>query len=171
MVVKGKQQDTDLCWAGCLEWLFWYYNIVMPQANIVTQVKGRFINQGATDTEIVNGLNGLILVDGQSYYQVNCSSFGGFYHPMQLRNALVNNGPFIAGLNTGEPGHAVVLCGSLYDKNLLFQADLFDDLRAVTIFDPADGEYKPKDSSFYLQKTAVVITFAVNQITVPSARL
>lgn len=153
------QQGQQLCWAACLEWRFRQAGIPIPQASIVKQVKGQFIDQAATDDEIINALNGLKFDYGQELYTLNCCYFYGATIPWVVKHELNNNCPIFVTYNAGLMKHMVVLYQASFTEGVIW-----DDLHSVLIFDPGNGQDREVSAGVFYNDVQTCISLSINKI-------
>ena len=119
--IAAIQQDTQWCWAACIQMLFRYYGFEMSQKKIVTSTWGSVVNMPATDKQIMNDLNSQWIDDaGVSFRATSQPVNGG-----SAAQELMNNQPLIIC----TLGHAMVLTSLLYDRNVVTAQG--NDLEAV----------------------------------------
>jgi hypothetical protein len=101
--INKPQFKSQWCWAACIEMVFEYYGLYVPQSVIVEQTWGQIINMPAQPGEILQNLNrNWIDALGRRFY-VQSNLFTVSF--AQASQDLSNNMPLIIGTQ----GHAMVL--------------------------------------------------------------
>src|SRR5207253_2814944 len=125
---------------------------------IVAQVKGRIIDQGAYDHEILDALNGLTFDYGHNKYQLSCNYIWTAPCPWVLKDHLNTNQSLFVSYDADIMRHMVVVHQATF-----IEGAIWDSLHYVVIFDPANGQNRVVDAdTFYRDaKTCMSISITV----------
>ena len=99
------------CWAACIEMVFRYYGLYIPQAVIVQQTWGNIINLPGSPRQILANLNRPWRDAYGRTFSVLGDSFSA--NPMTASRDLAQNMPLIIG----TMGHAMVLTALYYTRD------------------------------------------------------
>ena len=104
----GGQHQSEWCWAASISMVFAYYDMDVPQEEIVRQAWGTIVNQPGQPLQILQSLNrNWVDANGQTFKAVgNVISA----NPVTAAQDLSNNMPLIIG----TLGHAMVLTALTY---------------------------------------------------------
>lgn len=111
LMIAKVQRNTQWCWAACIEMVFFYYGLSVPQEWIVQQTWGGLVNNPGTPEQIVSNLNRTWMdAIGRSFY-VSGDTYSANH--VTASQDLSNNKPLIIG----TMGHAMVLTSVQYITN------------------------------------------------------
>lgn len=128
--VSALQQQSEWCWAACIEMVFRYYGYVVPQARIVRETWGSVVNMPGQPEQILDDLNRVWVDASRRKFQSTADSM------------TANAATAVADLQEDRPliigalGHAVVLTALTYDVNTYSGAW---QVVAATVRDPWPG--------------------------------
>jgi hypothetical protein len=108
--VQAFQEQTQWCWAACIEMVFTFWGHPIDQQDIVTQTWGRLVNMPAQPYQIIADLN-------RTWKDSNGNTFraqGDVYSASGATAAqdLTNGMPLILG----SMGHAMMLTAIAYNR-------------------------------------------------------
>lgn len=108
----GGQYLSQWCWAACIEMVFKYYGLRVPQAEIVRQAWGRIVNLPGQPQQILNSLNRDWIDARGRRFRV----YGDIYtaRPDTAAQDLSDDKPLIIG----TMGHAMVLTSLTYVRDV-----------------------------------------------------
>lgn len=109
--VSALQQQSEWCWAACIEMVFRYYGYIVPQARIVRETWGSIINMPGQPQQILADLNRIWVDANGRKFQSMADSLTA-----NAATAVVDlreEHPLIIG----ALGHAVVLTALTCDVN------------------------------------------------------
>lgn len=107
----GGQHMNQWCWAACIEMVFKYYGLNVPQKTIVQQTWGQIVNLPGQPGQILANLNRpWIDANGQRFY-VSGDSYTA--NPITAAQDLSQDMPLIIG----TMGHAMVLTSLQYSRD------------------------------------------------------
>ncbi len=106
----GGQHMTQWCWAACIEMVFRYYGLRVPQEAIVQQTWGQIVNLPGQPRQILSNLNRAWRDSSGRPFGVSGDSFTA--NPITAAQDLSNNMPLIIG----TMGHAMVLTSLTYTR-------------------------------------------------------
>ena len=109
-VFARSQENTQWCWAACIEMLFRYYNHPVSQARIVNETFGNIVNMPAGPWNILRALNRQWTDDNGRVFFVQADTMTA--NLITAHDDLFANNPLIVG----TLGHAMVLTGISYDR-------------------------------------------------------
>jgi len=125
----GGQHMNQWCWAACIEMVFKYYGLNVPQRAIVQQTWGQIVNFPAQPGQILANLNRpWVDSSGQRFY-VSGDSYSA--NPMTAAQDLSQNMPLIIG----TLGHAMVLTSLQYARDQYGNGQV----NAAVVRDPWQG--------------------------------
>ncbi|NGQ96295.1 hypothetical protein G3578_14105 [Brevibacillus sp. SYP-B805] len=130
-VSEELQQEDEWCWAAASVSILDYFGESVDQDEVVEYVKGDVINEGATDSEVQDGLE---------HWGVDSTRTTSYLSFSTIKSEIYNyERPIYAGWtwDTGG-GHAVVLDG--YDD---------DTTDYVEYMDPWDGDHKSSTYNWF----------------------
>lgn len=119
--IATVQENTQWCWAACIQMLFRYYGFKMSQDRIVASTWGGVVNMPATDQQIMHDLNSQWVDDSGVPFQATSQAVSGGNAAHELKN----NQPLIIC----TLGHAMVLTSLVYDRNVV--TTVGNDIEAV----------------------------------------
>lgn len=108
--VARVQQNTQWCWAACIQMIFAYYGFSISQPRIVYETWGNIVNMPAQPIDIIRDLN-KVWIDDRGRRFVARSIVAG--NPQMAAQELSMNRPLIIG----ALGHAMVLSALTYRRN------------------------------------------------------
>lgn len=125
----GGQHLSQWCWAACIEMVFRYYGLRVPQEQIVQETWGRIVNLPAQPGQIMMNLN-RPWIDGTGR-RFGASGDAFTANPITAAQDLAQDMPLIIG----TMGHAMVL------TSLTYMRDQFGNgtVRAAVVRDPWPG--------------------------------
>lgn len=128
--VTALQQQSEWCWAACIEMVFRYYGYIVPQSKIVRDTWGSIVNMPGQPEQILSDLNRTwVDTKGRKFQSVGDSlTANAATAVVDLRQ----NRPLIIG----ALGHAVVLTALTSDVNTYTGAW---QVIAATVRDPWPG--------------------------------
>ncbi|WP_375177277.1 papain-like cysteine protease family protein [Marinobacter mobilis] len=109
--VAARQQNSQWCWAACIQMVFRVYGYDLPQEQLVAQTWGRLVNMPAYPGQIMQALNRSYI--GRSGRRFRAS---GDVLSVNVNTAIAdlsNRSPLIVG----ALGHATVLTGLSYTES------------------------------------------------------
>lgn len=124
-----SQQQSQWCWAACLEMVFGYYGIRVTQEQIVVETFGQYVDAPATKPIILQNLNRRWRYPGGTF--VVRSDFRTV-SPQEAAWELSAKRPMIVG----TLGHAMVLTAMTYRRSLNGGGQPVD----VVVRDPFPGQ-------------------------------
>lgn len=125
----GGQHMNQWCWAACIEMVFRYYGLRVPQAAIVQQTWGRIVNLPGQPQQILANLNRPWRdASGRGFY-VSGDAFSANH--VTAAQDLANNMPLIIG----AMGHAMVLTSLQYVRDQYGRGNV----TAAVVRDPWPG--------------------------------
>lgn len=107
----GGQHMNQWCWAACIEMVFRYYGLYVPQEEIVLQTWGGIVNFPGQPNQILSNLNRPWIDSSGAYFSVSGDSFTA--NPITASQDLSQNMPLIIGTQ----GHAMVLTSLIYTRD------------------------------------------------------
>ncbi len=125
----GGQHLSQWCWAACIEMVFRYYGLVVPQERIVQETWGGIVNVPAQPAQILASLNRPWIDNSGRRFGVSGDSFTA--NPMTAAQDLAQDMPLIIG----TLGHAMVLTSLTYIRDQFGNGDV----RAAVVRDPWPG--------------------------------
>lgn len=128
----GGQHMNQWCWAACIEMVFRYYGLRVPQEVIVQQTWGKIVNLPGQPNQILANLNRPWSDSRSRNFYVSGDSFSA--NPMTAAQDLSNNMPLIIG----TMGHAMVLTSLVYVRNQFGNGEV----KAAIVRDPWPGKGK-----------------------------
>jgi len=108
----GGQHLSQWCWAACIEMVFRYYGLQVPQAQIVQQTWGRIVNLPGLPGQILENLNRPWIDAAGRQFRVSGDAFTA--NPITAAQDLAQDMPLIIG----TMGHAMVLTALTYVRDL-----------------------------------------------------
>ena len=111
-VFARSQENTQWCWAACIEMLFRYHSRPVSQARIVNETFGSIVNMPAQPWDILRALNRSWTDDSGRTFFVQADTMTA--NLLTAHDDLFANNPLIVG----TMGHAMVLTGISYDRNM-----------------------------------------------------
>lgn len=133
---RGRQRQSNWCWAACIQMVFNYHGLNVTQEALVYKIYGRLVNAPATPQQIMQAVNGTIEDESGRLTQVR--AWFGFRSARQILNELNRKQPMIVGLfPTGRRnGHAYVVTAAYYR----LRADNTPTITHVVLRDPYPGK-------------------------------
>ena len=114
----GRQRQANWCWAASIQMLLNFHGLRVTQEEIVRQVFGALVDQGAQPHEILAALNGWKPNAGGAFSPVQALPYP--FDPRRIIKDLAYRWPLIVGLrNEDGSGHAVVLTAISYHLDSL----------------------------------------------------
>jgi hypothetical protein len=107
----GGQHMNQWCWAACIEMVFRYYGLVVPQGVIVQQTWGGIVNLPGQPHQILANLNRPWRDAHGRNFRVSGDAFSA--NPITASQDLSRNMPLIIG----TMGHAMVLTSLQYARD------------------------------------------------------
>lgn len=109
--VAANQQNSQWCWAACIQMMFRMYGYDLPQALLVHQTWGGIVNMPAQPHQIMAALNRIYIDKNGRRFRASGNSFS-----VNIATAiqdLANRSPLIVG----ALGHATVLTALNYAQS------------------------------------------------------
>jgi hypothetical protein len=137
--VYAEQQETNWCWAACIQMILNYYGINLTQSQIVyrtfgTNNWGDLPNWAGSIENIHENLNNWNIDNSGSPYNVHASFYQGAPNVNWLINELQSGHPVLIAYINGTSGHAVLITGCNYSmKNGNYL------IHTLTVRDPWPG--------------------------------
>jgi hypothetical protein len=125
----GGQHMNQWCWAACIEMVFRYYGLRVPQAAIVQQTWGGIVNLPGQPHQILANLNRPWRDSSGRGFYVSGDSFSA--NPITAAQDLSSDMPLIIG----TMGHAMVLTSLQYVRDQHGRGDV----TAAVVRDPWPG--------------------------------
>ncbi len=110
--MNRPQQETNWCWAACIQMVFRYHGLKISQAKIVQGVFGGSVNQPGSPQDILDALNRTWTDDDDDDYDVEGDVYS--VSPATVAEDLADDLPVIIG----SLGHAMVLTAISYYRDL-----------------------------------------------------
>jgi hypothetical protein len=104
----GGQHLSQWCWAACIEMVFRYYGLDVPQARIVRETWGGIVNLPAYPAHILANLNRPWIDASGRRFRVSGDAYSA--NPITAAQDLAQDMPLIIGTT----GHAMVLTALSY---------------------------------------------------------
>lgn len=114
----GGQHMNQWCWAACIEMVFRYYGLHVPQHEIVRQTWGEIINLPGQPSQILANLNRPWRDSSGRDFYVSGDTFSA--NPITAAQDLSNDMPLIIG----TMGHAMVLTSLQYLRDQLGRGEV-----------------------------------------------
>lgn len=116
--VRGRQIQSNWCWAASIQMVLNYYGVYADQRAIVQKIYGRQTNRPANGNQIINALSGWGFNIANRYSYIRA----GYSNNLQnLLDDLKRERPIIVGMRNPNQniGHAVVMTGYYFkfDQN------------------------------------------------------
>lgn len=127
--IYAFQQESEWCWAACIEAVFRYYGHPVPQARIVAETWGAIVNLPGQPQQILMDLNRPWRDDLGGTFRVGGDVLSA--NPITAAQDLARDMPLIIG----SMGHAMVLSGLDYIRDGFGRGDV----RAAFVHDPMPG--------------------------------
>ena len=113
--VAAAQQQDEWCWAASAQMILNWYHIPVTQQMIVQRVKKVLIDQGGSDEDISESLNGWAPGLNGSVQVVSSVTAAGLPAPRILLQELSSLHPILLTFATGaDSGHAVVITAASF---------------------------------------------------------
>lgn len=112
MPVTAQQEDSQWCWAACIEMVFRYYGYRVRQQRIVSDTWGSLVNMPGRPDQILANLNRPWIDDRKRKFAVMGDAYSA--NPLTAANDLSDNMPLIIGTHS----HAVVLTAMRLARNV-----------------------------------------------------
>jgi Papain-like cysteine protease AvrRpt2 len=113
--IAAAQQEDEWCWAASIQMILNYYAIPVSQQEIVARAKGQLIDQGGSDQDISNSLNGWGVAYGGVARIIRSWAAPGPPRPDILVQELSRGHPILLTFATGVySGHAVVITAASF---------------------------------------------------------
>ena len=106
-----KQESTQWCWAACIEMVFRYYGLRVPQQALVQETWGGIFNLPAEPQQILSSLNRPWMDSTGRGFYVTADSYSANH--ITAAQDQSNNMPLIIG----TMGHAMVLTSLVYIRD------------------------------------------------------
>lgn len=149
----GGQHMTQWCWAACIEMVFRYYGLRVPQEAIVQQTWGGIVNLPGQPNQILANLNRPWRDSGGRGFYVSGDAFSA--NPMTAAQDLSNDMPLIIG----TMGHAMVLTSLTYVRDQFGRGDV----TAAVVRDPWPGNGRRVLSAQEWYSTSFLARIRVNR--------
>lgn len=127
--IYAFQQQSEWCWAACIEAVFRYYGHPVPQMRIVAETWGAIVNLPGQPQQILFDLNRPWQDDFGNTFSVGGDVLTA--NPITAAQDLAGNMPLIIG----SMGHAMVLSGLDYVRDSVGRGQV----RAAFVHDPMPG--------------------------------
>lgn len=151
--VDGQHMD-QWCWAACIEMVFRYYGLRIPQETIVQQTWGGLVNQPGQPHMILSNLNRQWRdSNGQDFF-VSGDSYSA--NPVTAAQDLSQDMPLIIG----TMGHAMVLTSLLYVRDQMGNGEVI----SAIVRDPWPGKGKRTLSAQEWYSTTFLARIRVTRI-------
>ncbi len=121
----GRQQQSNWCWAACIQMVLNYHGLYVSKQDIVTRVYGQLVDRPAHPHQILQALSGWAPDMRGRYSAVHADAQN--INEMTVIDDLHRRWPLIVGLrslNPGEQGHAYVLTAVYYQMDEYGQPEL-----------------------------------------------
>jgi len=105
------QQQSQWCWAACIEMVFRYYGFDVPQKRIVEETWGHAVNMPGSPAQIIGDLNRRWMDESGRGFSVAGDVYS--VNAVTAAQDLAGDMPLIVG----TMGHAVVLTSLVYLRN------------------------------------------------------
>jgi hypothetical protein len=125
----GGQHLSQWCWAACIEMVFRYYGLQVPQAQIVQQTWGQIVNLPGQPGQILANLNRPWIDAAGRRFGVSGDAFTA--NPITAAQDLAQDMPLIIG----TMGHAMVLTSLTYIRDQFGNGNV----TAAVVRDPWPG--------------------------------
>lgn len=150
----GGQHMTQWCWAACIEMVFRYYGLHVPQETIVQQTWGGIVNLPGQPNQILANLNRPWRDSRGRGFYVSGDAFSA--NPMTATQDLSNDMPLIIG----TMGHAMVLTSLTYVRDQFGRGDV----TAAVVRDPWPGNGRRVLSAQEWYNTSFLARIRVNRV-------
>lgn len=125
----GGQHLSQWCWAACIEMVFRYYGLQVPQARIVQETWGGIVNLPAQPGQIMMNLNRSWIDGAGRRFGASGDAFTA--NPITAAQDLAQDMPLIIG----TMGHAMVLTSLSYMRDQFGNGNV----TAAVVRDPWPG--------------------------------
>ena len=138
----SEQQNSNWCWAACIQMILNYYSVNISQSQIVlrtfgTDNLGNVGNWGGSIENIHRNLNDWNIDNLGKRFVVKATFYNGAPQVEWLINELNSSRPVFIAYNTGSGGHAVLITACTYTKiNEQYK------VHSLTVRDPWPGRGK-----------------------------
>lgn len=114
---KGKQRESNWCWAACVQMVLRYHGLAVTQEQVVQRIFGDLRDSTATEDQVLKALNATAFSTKGVKAQIQ-AMFYRFQDSMYVQD-LSRDWPMIVGLKGGvpnAPGHCYVLVAVRYTE-------------------------------------------------------
>ncbi|MCP4582738.1 MAG: hypothetical protein GY839_14095 [candidate division Zixibacteria bacterium] len=121
--VYSEQENSQWCWAACIEMLMNYHKVTVSQKEIVfrsygVDPYGQLPDWPGSWQTISNNLNGWGIDANKTSYTVFSEFYPGAVNEKQISEQLLQGQPIIVGYRSGPlSGHAVLLTAASYNDS------------------------------------------------------
>lgn len=150
----GGQHMNQWCWAACIEMVFKYYGLNIPQSIIVQQTWGQIVNLPGQPSQILANLNRpWVDLNGRRFF-VSGDAYSA--NPITASQDLSQNMPLIIG----TMGHAMVLTSLRYTRDQRGNGQV----NAAVVRDPWPGKGRRILSAKEWYNTSFLARIRVNLV-------
>jgi len=115
--VASTQQAREWCWAASTQMVLNWFDVDVRQADLVRRIKGRIVDQSATERDIDQALNGTVTLRSGKSATIHAVSVSGPADPQLIIKQLSQQNPMLLAVNTGpRSGHVCVLTAVRYHE-------------------------------------------------------
>jgi len=115
--VASAQEAHEWCWAASTQMILKWFDIDVQQADVVRRIKGKIVDQSASERDITAALNGAARQRSGHKAVIHAASVTGPPHPLVIIKQLSLRIPMLLTINTGpHSGHVVVLTAASYHQ-------------------------------------------------------
>lgn len=149
----GGQHMNQWCWAACIEMVFRYYGLRVPQEAIVQQTWGGIVNLPGQPHQILSNLNRPWRDSSGRHFQVSGDTYSANH--ISAAQDLSNDMPLIIG----TMGHAMVLTSLQYVRDQYGRGKV----TAAVVRDPWPGKGRRVLSAQEWYNTSFLARIRVNR--------